>query len=120
MVRAARGGTRERRVRPGLSTSCWPRSFAQVVAFCQEHLRGKGRDAGGCRGDEAEQLLHHRPGALITMADDDPLFAVRNESSGKWRWRWRSPWGSVHVSPTLHSSAKNAMIAGRKWLEANT
>ena len=83
MVRAARGGTRERRVRPGLSTSCWPRSFAQVVAFCQEHLRGKGRDAGGCRGDEAEQLLHHRPGALITMADDDPLFAVRNESSGK-------------------------------------
>ena len=54
------------------------------------------------------------------MADGDPLFAVRNESSGKWRWRWRSPWGSVHVSPTLHSSAKNAMIAGRKWLEANT
>ena len=43
------------------------------------------------------------------MADDDPLFAVRNESSGKWRWRWRSPWGSVHVSPTLHSSAKNAI-----------
>lgn len=69
---------------------------------------------------DVENLLHHRPGALITMADGDPLFAVRNESSGKWRWRWRSPWGSVHVSPTLHSSAKNAMIAGRKWLEANT